>query len=164
MPETWLQGHVLTKNKYMKLPEIHIVITYKGAKRSELRTITTSRHIYEVLKEMFNTDTIEWSEEMILICLSKANKVLGFYRVSSGGITGTICDPKVVYTIALNCAGTCNIIIAHNHPSGNLRPSQADESLTQKIKGAGLLLDIKLLDHLIYTDEGYYSFSDEGML
>lgn len=148
----------------MKLPEIEISIKYKGAKKSELRKISTSADIYAILKEMFNSDTIDWSEQMILICLNQAHKVLGYYRISTGGLTGTVCDPKMVFTIALNCAGTTSIILSHNHPSGNLRPSGADETITQKIKNAGQMLDIKLLDHVIYTDEGYYSFCDEGLI
>ena len=101
---------------------------------------------------------------MILICLNQNNKVIGFYRVSAGGTTGTICDPKIVFTTALNCAGTTSIIISHNHPSGSLKPSRADEQITAKIKEAGKVLDIKLLDHIIYTEEGYFPFGDEGLM
>lgn len=148
----------------MKLPEIEISIKYKGTKKSELRKITSSTDIYEVCKLLFNENTIEWTEEVILICLSRANKILGYYKVSNGGVTGTFLDPKVIFTIALNCAGSTNIIMAHNHPSGNLDPSVQDDSITEKIKNAGKLLDIQLLDHLIITSEGYYSYMDEGKI
>jgi DNA repair protein RadC len=148
----------------MKLPEIEITIKYKGTKKSELKKVTTSRDIYEVLKEMYNADTIDWQEQMILICLNQANKVIGYYKVSTGGTTGTVCDPKIIFTIALNCAGTCNIILSHNHPSGNLQPSNGDIQTTQRIKEAGKLLDIAVLDHVIYTEDGYYSFRDEGQI
>ena len=85
------------------------------------------------------------------------------YEVSTGGITGTVADPRVIFVAALkaNCSA---IIISHNHPSGNLNPSRQDEELTQKIKNGDEFLDIKLLEHIIVTDEGYFSFSDEGLL
>ena len=146
----------------MKLPEIEITIRYKGTKRSDLKRIRTSTDIYEILKSMHDPGIIHWQEEMILICLNPANKVLGYYRVSRGGTTGTVCDAKIIFTVALNCAGTTQIILSHNHPSGNLKPSHADEQLTRKISEAGKVLDIKLLDSIIYTEEGYYSFADEG--
>ena len=148
----------------MKLPEIEITVKYKGAKKSELKKISNSSDMYDILKEMYNHDTIDWQEEMILICLNQAAKVIGYYKISSGGITGTICDPKIVFTIALNCAGTCNIILSHNHPSGNTTPSRGDIEVTKRIIEAGKILDIKVIDHIIYTDEGFYSFADEGQL
>lgn len=148
----------------MKLPEIEITIRYKGNKKSELKKITSSADTYQILKEMYLLDTIDWTEQMILICLNQANKVIGYYKVSTGGTTGTVCDPKIIFTIALNCAGTSKIILSHNHPSGNLQPSRADEDITRKIKDAGKLLDIQLIEHIIYTDEGYYSFCDEGLI
>ena len=146
----------------MKLPQIEISIKYKGALKSELKKISSSKDLYDICKQMYNNNTFDWQEEMILICLSQSNKIIGYYKISSGGITGTICDPKVVFTVALNCAGTTQIILTHNHPSGNLRPSEADNVLTNKIKQAGSFLDIRLIDHIIITEEGYYSYSDEG--
>lgn len=145
----------------MKLPEIEISIKFKGAKKTELKQIKSSKDAYDVFKLLFNADTIEWQEEMVLICLNRANKVIGYYKISKGGMAGTVCDPKIIFTTALNCAAS-SIIIAHNHPSGNLNPSNEDRKLTEKIKKSGELLDITLLDHLIITDESYYSFADEG--
>src|SRR5438128_11419076 len=95
--------------------------------------------------------------------LNRANNVLGMYDVSTGGISGTVADTRVIFVAALK-ANACGIIISHNHPSGNLKPSRQDEELTQKIKLAGQLLDIKLMDHAIVTADGYYSFADEGLL
>ncbi len=83
--------------------------------------------------------------------------------MSSGGITGTIVDLRMIFSAALKANAT-NIMIAHNHPSGNTKPSQADKHMTAKIRQAGELLDIKLLDHLIITSESYYSFADDGVL
>lgn len=148
----------------MKLPEIEISIKFKGTKKTELKTIKSSNDIHQILKLLFNENTIEWTEEVVLICLSRANKVLGYYKVSSGGVSGATVDPKVVFTVALNCAGTCNLILAHNHPSGNLSPSDADDAITKKLQAAADLLDMKVLDHIILTSEGYYSYCDEGKL
>ena len=148
----------------MKLPEIEISIKYKGTKKTELKKVTSSRDAYDVCKLLYSENTFDWVEEMILICLNRANKVIGYYRISQGGISGTIADPKVIFTIALNCAGTSSIILSHNHPSGNTKPSDSDISLTNKIKDAGYLLDISLLDHIIVTEDSYYSFADEGKL
>ena len=149
----------------LNIPEIEISIKYKSAiKKSQLFHVSNSKDIADLCRSLYDADTVEWFESMILVCLNRANKVIGWYKVSQGGITGTICDPKVVFTIALNCVGTCYIIITHNHPSGNLNPSDADDKLTQKIEAAGKLLDIKLLDHIIIADDSYYSYSDEGKL
>lgn len=149
-------------NQTFKVPEFTIKLDSK-VKASERKQIKSSKDTYEVFKEVFDADTIDWTETMIILALSTANKVLGFYKISSGGTTGTICDPKIIFQFAL-LSNANNIIIAHNHPSGNLNPSNADKLLTEKIKDAGRLLDIKLLDHLIVTSEGYYSFSDEGLI
>jgi DNA repair protein RadC len=148
----------------MKLPEIEISIKYKGTKKTDLKKVTSSRDAYDVCKLLYSENTFDWVEEMILICLNRANKVIGYYRISKGGIAGTVADPKVIFTIALNCAGTSSIILSHNHPSGNTKPSDSDISLTNKIKDAGYLLDISLLDHIIVTEDSYYSFADEGNL
>jgi len=148
----------------MKIPEIEISIKYSGTKKVDLNQIKSSSDVHTVCKELFSEGTIDWREEVVLLCLSNANKVIGYYRVSSGGVSSTVVDPRVVFTIALNCAGTTNIVLAHNHPSGNLNPSVQDDNLTRKIMEGGELLDIKLLDHLIITSEGYYSYLDEGKL
>jgi DNA repair protein RadC len=148
----------------MIIPEITIKVNFdKKVKKTELVQITSSDSVVKVLRKVFNADTFDWTEEFILLCLNRQNTVVGFYKVSSGGISGTIADPRVIFTTALNCLAT-SIIIAHNHPSGNLQPSQADKEITTKIKEAGKMLDIRLLDHIILTDTGYYSFMDEGNL
>jgi len=145
------------------IPEIEISINIKKSK-TELPVITSSEDCYKVLKLCFNNYKINWIEEVVMLCLNKSNKVIGFYKVSSGGVTGSIVDPKVVFTIALNTPGTCAIILAHNHPSGNLKASEQDIQITNKIREGGKLLDIKLLDHLIITDESFISFLDESLL
>ena len=90
-------------------------------------------------------------------------KALGIFEVSTGGVTGTVADPKIIFVAALK-ANACNIIISHNRPSGNVQPNKADIEITEKIKMAGQLLEIKLFDHIIVSSEGYYSFADEGLI
>lgn len=147
-----------------QIPEIKISVSFdKNFKKSEWYKITSSQSAYELFTNIFNKDTFHWNEEFILICLNQSNKVVGFYKISNGGMTGTVVDSRMIFTTALNCLAT-NIIIAHNHPSGNLNPSEADKAITKKIKAVGELMDIKLLDHLIVTDENYFSFADNGLL
>ena len=148
----------------IKIPEIKISLSMsKKYKLSELHTIRSSNDSAQLFRKIFNADTFGWTEEMILLCLNRANKVIGFYKVSSGGFAGTVADPKVIFTIALNCAASA-IIIAHNHPSGNLKASKADIDLTNKIKLAGNTLEINLLDHIIMTEDSYYSFADDALI
>ena len=147
------------------IPEIEIKIKYKVKSKKftpeNLEPIKDSEGSVNILRKIFNADTIEWTEEFIMICLNRANKVIGYYKVSKGGMTGTIADPKVIFTMALN-SGATSIIVAHNHPSGNLQPSPQDRQITTKLINAGELLDIKVLDHIILTSNSYYSFLDEG--
>jgi len=102
-------------------------------------------------------------EVFAVLFLNQANKINHFEIVSEGGITGTIADPRVILKKALE-EDAVSIILCHNHPSGSLRPSRVDEELTKKIKEAARFLDIRLLDHIIVSDDGYYSFADEGIL
>ena len=102
-------------------------------------------------------------EVFAVLYLNRANKVNHFEIVSEGGITGTIADPRIILRKALE-HDAVNIILCHNHPSGSLKPSRADEQLTTKIKEAARFLDIAVMDHLIVSEDGYYSFADEGLL
>lgn len=102
-------------------------------------------------------------EEFWVIYLNQSNKILEIKNISSGGITGTVFDVRLVFKDALLLEST-NIILCHNHPSGNLTPSEADKNLTKKTKDAGKLMNIAVLDHLIIADQTYYSFADEGLL
>lgn len=98
-----------------------------------------------------------------MLILNRANKVMCWYLVSAGGTSGTVVDPKIVFAVALKCHASA-IIIAHNHPSGNLKPSQQDVDLTKKLYSAGKLLEISVLDHIILTTEHFFSFADEGLI
>lgn len=100
-------------------------------------------------------------EVFAILCLNQANKVNHFEIISEGGITATVADPRIILKKALE-QNAVSLILCHNHPSGSLKPSRADEQLTEKIKAAAALLDIRLLDHLIVSEDGYYSFADEG--
>jgi DNA repair proteins len=145
-----------------QIAEVELIYKSK-VKASERPKVTTSKDAADLLKNIWNENKIDFVEQFKLLFLNRANKVLGMLDVSTGGVTGTTADPRVIYVAALKANATA-IIISHNHPSGNLKPSKADEELTLKIKEAGKFLDISLLDHIIITSEGYYSFADEGLL
>jgi DNA repair protein RadC len=102
-------------------------------------------------------------EEFWIVLLSRSNAILKKVQISSGGVSGTVADPKMIFKTALENLASA-VILAHNHPSGNLKPSQADKDLTQKMKEAGKILEIPVLDHLIIGDKNYFSFADEGIL
>ena len=141
-----------------------IELVYKtSVKPSQRPHITSSATAYDILIAGWNPDKIEFVEQFKVLLLNRSNKVLGQYEISTGGITGTVVDVRLIFAAALK-ANASGIIMAHNHPSGTLIPSQADREITKKVKEAGRILDIPVLDHLIVTTEGYYSFADHGML
>ena len=125
--------------------------------------ITQSKQTADYLRGLFVPETLAHKEEMFLLLLNRQNRILGWAKLSSGGISGTVLDKKVVFQIALN-ANASGIILCHNHPSGNLTPSQADNQLTKEVKDGGRILDIAILDHIILTPDSYYSYADEGTL
>lgn len=144
----------------MKIAEISI--SYSRSKERKLK-VNNSKDSYDILLDTWDKNIIELQEEFKILLLNRGNIVLGIYPMSRGGVSGTIVDAKLVFSVALKCNAS-SIIIAHNHPSGNLTPSEADKNLTQKLKQAGQYLDIILLDHLIITKDDFYSFSDNGLL
>lgn len=103
-------------------------------------------------------------EEFWILILNRSNIVIGREKISSGGVAGTVVDAKNVFLKAIQKERATGIILCHNHPSGNLQPSQADISLTKKLKNGGQLVDITVHDHLIVSEKGYYSFADEGIM
>ena len=126
----------------------------------EKTVISTSKQVAEYLRAMIK----DYSYEVFgVIFLNQSNKINHFEIISRGGITGTVADPRVILKKALDTEAT-SIILCHNHPSGSLKPSRADEDITAKIKEAARYLDIKVADHLIVSEQGYYSFADEGIL
>lgn len=140
-----------------------ISINYKPfIQLSSLSPIINSKDAEAHFRSVWS-NKMQYVEETYVLLLNRANKPLGFSKISIGGTTGTVVDVKVVFQTALK-ANANSIILCHNHPSGNLKPSEADIKITKAIKEAGKLMDIPLADHLIITHEGYYSFADEGMI
>jgi len=122
--------------------------------------ITSSQIVYDIMYQYL----VDLNHEQFwVIMLNRANMVLKKVMVSQGGVSGTVADPKLIFKSALENLASA-IILVHNHPSGNLKPSEADIALTRKVKSAGSLLEIPVLDHLIFTNNGYYSFADEGTI
>jgi DNA repair protein RadC len=132
----------------------------RGAEALQRKTITSSADAYEVLQ--MHIGDIDY-EQFAIIMLNQANQVLKVESISEGGVTGTVVDPKRVFRTALT-NNAINIILAHNHPSGSLKPSKNDLDLTQKLKKAGEFLQIMVLDHLILGDNKFLSMADEGYL
>lgn len=125
--------------------------------------ITQSDDAVDVLHAKWDEGKIEHVEEFKIILLNRANQVLGVADISSGGVSGCTADPKIIFQIAL-VSNASSIVLAHNHPSGNLKPSEADCQLTRKLKEGGKFLDCPILDHVILTKSGYFSFADNGIL
>lgn len=148
--------------EWTRVAEVELVYktTVKPSQRPKINSV---KDCYELLKELWNENTIEMQEEFKVMLLNRGNKVIGVYDASSGGLTGTVADPRLILAAAIKSLAV-SIILSHNHPSGNLKPSRADEELTQKIKAAAAYHDIRVIDHMIITSEGYYSFADEGLL
>ena len=148
--------------EWTRVAEVELVYKTK-VKASERPKITSSKDIYNILRQVWDENKIDMLEEFKVIFLNRANRVTGVYDASSGGITGTVADPRLILAAAIKSLSV-SIVLSHNHPSGNLKPSRADEELTLKIKEAASYHDINVLDHIIISSEGYYSFADEGLL
>ncbi|WP_347159834.1 JAB domain-containing protein [Pontibacter chitinilyticus] len=152
----------LLKNPSFQVAEVKL--SYRArVKPSQRPQVTSSTDTYNILKQSWDTGKLEFVEQFKVLLLNRANRVLGIYELSTGGVAGTVADPKLVFVAALKACAS-SLILCHNHPSGNLKPSAADLQLTKKLKQGGELLDIAVLDHLILTSESYYSLADEGLL
>ena len=137
-------------------------VPFKSA--NDAPVIITSTDAAALFLEAFNRNTMALQEQFLVMYLNRANRVLGVFKASNGGITGTVADPRLILGTALKIAAV-SLVLAHNHPSGNLKPSRADQELTTKIKEAAKFMDIQLLDHLILDPTGgYFSFADEGLM
>jgi DNA repair protein RadC len=146
---------------FLKVSEVGLTYQSK-VKTSESPVIRSSATAEAILRQNWSDD-IELCETFNILLLNRANRVKGITTISKGGVTGTVVDAKLVFAAALKTM-SCAIILAHNHPSGNLKASQADCDITRKLKEAAKLLDIDVLDHLILTSEGYMSFADDGLI
>lgn len=126
--------------------------------------VTGSGDAYEYLKTLYEPGQIGHIERFFLLLLNRNNMILGAHLVSMGGVAGTVVDPKIIFQTAL-LANASAIVLCHNHPSGNLLPSQQDLDITKKIKSGGKFLDIIVSDHIIIAPQGeYFSFTDQGLL
>jgi DNA repair protein RadC len=152
----------IKSSELFEIAEVELIYKSK-VKASQRPTVSSSKDGYLFFKQMWDDGKIEFVEQFKVLLLNRSNKVLGMLELSTGGITGTVADPRLIFVAALK-ANACSLLIAHNHPSGSLKPSKEDEELTQKIKCAGQFLNIKLLDHIIITEESYFSFADEGLI
>jgi DNA repair protein RadC len=157
------QKFLAMKNLFLSnVAEVQLTYITK-VKATDRPQITRSNDAEEILRNYWD-HTIEHTETVVLMLLNRANRILGITTLSKGGTTGCIVDVKVVFQYALK-ANASSVILAHSHPSGNLKASQADINITKKVKEAGEFLDIKLLDHIILTPyDGYLSMADEGIL
>jgi DNA repair protein RadC len=152
------------ETKCFKLAEIEVKYS-TSVKPSERIKITCSNDAAEAFREMWS-QSLEYKESFYAMYLNRNNKILGIHKVAEGGLCGTVVDVRCVFQVGLK-VNAVSVIVAHNHPSGNENPSEADKTITQKIKEAGKFLDIPLLDHLIMLPgpgNGYMSFADEGLM
>ena len=142
-------------------PKLRIVYSRKQDIDDSVK-IVSSRDAYKVFTNIWSKQ-LNIREEMYVLYLNQKNAVLGYHILSMGGITGTVADKRLLFAVALSSLAT-SVIIAHNHPSGQINPSQSDIELTKEIKKTGEIMNITLLDHLIIGGDSYYSFADEAML
>ena len=143
-----------------KFPEI----TLKLKKGEVLNCqIKQSKDAADLFRSIWDVDSLPINESVIAIFLNRNNNTIGWLKVSQGGLSGSVIDIRLVLATALQCLAS-GIIMAHNHPSGNLNPSDADTRVTKKLKDSAEIMDIQVLDHLIITEDSYYSFADNGIL
>ncbi len=144
-----------------RVAEIELSFTPK-VKITNCPKVTSSKDLYAIFISHWDVRKIEIQEHFKMALLQQG-RVIGVHLLSIGGKACTVVDPKILFGVALKTSAT-HVAVCHNHPSGNLKPSQMDIGLTKKLSQAGVLLDMPILDHLIISRDGYYSFSDQGML
>ncbi|WP_316736304.1 RadC family protein [Pedobacter aquatilis] len=132
----------------------------KEARVDEVVKVTASSDVYKYLYQTFAHLN---HEEFWILLLNRSNKIVGKHLISKGGQAGTVADPKIIFKVALE-QNAAYIVLAHNHPSGNVKPSDSDDKLTSSMVASGNLLSLPVIDHLIFTDNGYYSYRDEGLI
>lgn len=139
-------------------------ITLKLKKGEELNCkIMTSKDAADLFRKVWDNDSLLIYESMIVIFLNRQNNTIGWFKMSQGGLVGTLVDNRLILATALNCLAQ-GIIICHNHPSGNLQPSEADTKITKRLEEAGKIMDIQLIDSLILTEESHFSYADSGLI
>ena len=139
-------------------------ITLKLKKGEELNCkIMSSKDAADLFRKVWDNDSLLIYESMIVIYLNRQNNTIGWFKVSQGGLSGTLIDNRLILATALNCLAS-GIIICHNHPSGNLQPSEADTTITKRLQEASKIMDIQLLDSIILTEKSYFSYKDDGII
>lgn len=142
------------------IAEVKTTYSHK-VKASERPLVTSSKSAYDIAVAIF--PDIDYREYFYALFLDRSNRLIAASQISMGGTAGTVADPKIIFQTALK-SNAASIILAHNHPSGNLKPSEADSRLTKKLYDAGRLLDMPVLDHIIISSDSYLSFADDGLL
>lgn len=148
-------------NNYdFSVAEIEVSYSHHVSVKNRIR-ISGSADVYKTCTQFW--PSFDHVEYFYAIYLNRNNQILGVHQISKGGFTGTVVDVRVIFQVALK-ACACSIILAHNHPSGNIQPSDADRIITQKVKDAAKLLEMQVLDHIIVTSESFYSLADNGLI
>lgn len=147
-------------SKAFKVGEVKLTYARTEEYRGQIRS---SSSVSEFLRKLYADDVIEHHEEFWVLFLNRAHKIIGFQQLSVGGLSGCVVDVRHLFQAAL-LTNASSIIVCHNHPSGNLTPSEQDIKVTKQIKDCGKIMDIQLLDHVIITEDSYYSFADEGLI
>ena len=140
------------------MPEITLKFKTGNYKKTK---ISTSLDAFQVLVELYDNDTVDYRETAFVLFLNKANNTIGWMKISEGGTSATVIDPKMIFATALKCNAS-GIILSHNHPSGQLRASDEDRKMTSNLATIGYIMGIEVLDHVIVCRSGYYSMNDEG--
>lgn len=169
--EEFLLGNVNEKTKKRKssdnevgiknVPEVKL--TFRKNENFPTAKIVKSEDAVDFIRKLFEKDTIQLQEQFMVLYLNRSNHVIGYHLLSKGGIAGTVADLRLVFSAAILSLSSA-IILSHNHPSGNLKPSDADIKLTRRFKETGVIMEIPVLDSIILTEESFYSFADDGMI
>ena len=157
------QADIKTVTEQLGLYKVPVASIHYASEGSLVPPIKNSQEIIDMLRNNWEQGTIEAHESFYLVLLNRSNKVKGITLHSKGGLTGTVIDTRMILCAAL-LSLSCSIIVAHNHPSGNIQPSEADIKITHKLKQAATHMEITILDHVILTKDSYFSFADEGIL
>ena len=140
-----------------------IEVAYRPLSTTILNPITQSKDAYELIIREWDDNILEMIEEVKVIFLNRTNKQIGIYNLANGGITGCVVDIRIILSVALKTLAT-GVILVHNHPSGNLNPSSEDRKITNELQKACEIMNITLLDHLIVTRKGFFSFADANLI
>jgi len=152
--------NLINENVHVNLLQEATLIYSNRVKVADMPKIIHSSDCADYFRTIWGND-LEMCESFFVLLLNRSNRVMGWVKISQGGLVGTVADSRLIFSAAISGLAT-SIVIAHNHPSGNLNPSGADVSITKKLKEGGLLLEIPVLDHIILTADSYYSFADNG--